>query len=197
IPSPALYCHIEMTRADRIALLLCSALLITFTSIAWLAARTKSPAYDEPYHAMSAWVALHRGDFRIDSEDPPLWKYWAALPDGVGALIANFGGDDGRSIPKVPPRQWYWCVTTLYRTPANDAESFIARSRAMMLVIAVGLGALTVWWAWRLKGAVAAVVVAAPFAFDPKLLAHRPLVQHDLVFNLALLRLVYLLSPPL
>ncbi|HSV14693.1 MAG TPA: hypothetical protein VLI90_10555 [Tepidisphaeraceae bacterium] len=178
---------------NRVTLLSSFALLASFATIAWLAARSKSPTYDEPYHAPSAWVALHRGDFRIDSEDPPLWKYWAALPNGRDALRADFAGDVWRSIPSNLPRQWYWCVTTLYRTPGNDAEAFIARSRAMMLIIGVALGALTAWWAWRLKGAVAAITAAGLFAFDPNFLAHAPLVKNDVVFALSMLALLLVL----
>jgi hypothetical protein len=180
-------------RANRLALLVCSTLLVSFALIAWLAVSAKSPTYDEPYHAPSAWIALHRSDFRIDSEDPPLWKYWAALPNGRDAISADFTGDTWQSIPRNLPRQWYWCVTTLYRTPGNNAEAFIARSRAMMLIVGIGLGAMIAWWAWRLKGAVAAIVATTLFALDPNFIAHAPLVKNDVVFALSMLSLVFVL----
>jgi len=49
-----------------------------------------------------------------------------------------------------------------------------------MIALGVALGAVIAWWAWRLRGPVAAVVALAAFCFDPTILAHAPLLKNDL-----------------
>src|ERR1039458_502048 len=139
-----------MMRKNRIAAAICAILLIAFASLAWLAVSTKSPTWDEVDHAPAAWTHLWFHDFRLDCENPPLWKYWAALPNARNSLSADFRSPLWTDQPRHFYLEWEWCVRTLFRTPGNDGERFIARSRAMMLVLGVGLGALVGWWAWRI-----------------------------------------------
>src|SRR5688572_28964421 len=70
----------------KVAIVACAGLLIVFALLAHFAVASKSPTYDEPLHAVGAWLHLHKGDFRVNPEDPPLWHYWAALPNGPNAL---------------------------------------------------------------------------------------------------------------
>ena len=175
----------------RLTATLCVLLLTFFAVTAWKAVQAKSPAYDEPYHAISSWVQLRYSDFRIDNEDPPLWQYWASLPNGKSALRADFADDSWTSMPRSVVHQWYWGVQTLYRTPGNDAQKLIARCRAMMLSCAVVLGMLICFWAWRLGGGLAAVVAALLFCLDPNFLAHSPLMKNDIAFAMSMFALVF------
>jgi hypothetical protein len=168
--------------ATRGATALCALLIATYAVVAWSAVSTKSPTFDEPYHALSAWVQLHRRDYRIDNEDPPLWQYWASLPNGPGALSADFDGPVWRSVPQQLLNQWYWGVQTLYLTNGNDADRLVMRCRAMMLVVAVAVAAAVAAAAGRLGGPVAAVVAAGLFCLDPNFLAHGPLMKNDVAF---------------
>jgi hypothetical protein len=180
------------TRSGLVTLAVCVGLLVVFTSVAWLAIGTKSPTFDEPYHALSAWTNLHYFDYRIDCEDPPLWKYWAALPNGKDALSANFSVDSWTSQPQKLQLEFPWTVQTLYRTAENNSsDRFVRRSRAMMLVFGPLLGGLIGWWAWRIGGGVAAIVATGLFCLDPNFIAHAPLVKNDVVFSLVMCALVY------
>src|SRR2546423_1315200 len=71
---------------DRLAIAACSLLLVLFMTLSYSAVLTKSATYDEPMHALAAWAHVHLGDFRINFEDPPLWQYWATLPNGSNAI---------------------------------------------------------------------------------------------------------------
>ena len=166
-------------------LLCCAALLATYAAVAWSAAGRMSPTFDEPYHALSAWVQLHRHDYRIDNEDPPGWQYWASLPNGRSALSADFADPHWQHMGGDINDQWVWLAKTLYRTPGNDPTRLITRARAMMLVVAVALGIGIAGWAWRLGGPVAAVVATAAFALDPNFLAHGPLMKNDVAASAA------------
>jgi hypothetical protein len=178
---------------QKSAVITCSALLLLFATVAWLAVQTKGATCDEPYHALSAWVQSHYHDFRIDNEDPPLWQYWASLPNGKSALRADMNGVVWKSIPASVAQQWYWGVQTLYRTPGNDPDRFITRCRAMMLVLAVGLGLMICVWSWRVGGPVAAIVATALFSLDPNFLGHGPLMKNDVVFALSMFALAFAL----
>jgi uncharacterized membrane protein len=164
-------------------------LLILFTAISWLAVCTKSPTFDEPYHATAAWVQLWRHDFRLDPQNGALWHDWCGLATRPDSLSANFDADRWREIPDNLLLQWPWLVQTLYRTPGNDAARFIDRQRAMSLVLAIGLGALTAAWATRIAGPLAAIAATVLYCFDPNFLAHAPLVKNDVAFSLVLLAL--------
>ena len=183
---------VRSVRCGWVALAICVALLILFTCVAWGAVRTKSPTFDEPYHALYAWTNLRYFDYRIDCEDPPLWKYWAALPNGKNSLSGDFSASSWTHQPERMELEWVWAVQTLYFTPANNSsDRFVQRSRAMVLVFGPLLGGLIGWWAWRIGGAVAAIVATALFSFDPNFLAHAPLMKNDVVFSLAMFALVY------
>jgi hypothetical protein len=169
---------------------LCGVLLIAFAIIAWLAVSTKSPTYDEVYHAPAAWTHLWHHDFRIDFEDPPLWKFWAALPNR-NALHADFNSPTWQDEPQKLYLEWWWTVRTIFHTPGTQADQVIARSRAMMLPLGILLGGLIGWWAWRINGALAAIVATSLFALDPNFLGHSPLIKNDIVFSLAMLALMY------
>ncbi len=79
---------------SRLALAAIAALLVTFAALAFFAVSSKSPTYDEPLHALGAWQHLWLHDFRVNPEDPPLWHYWAALPNGPHAIKSDTHSSD-------------------------------------------------------------------------------------------------------
>ncbi|MDQ3439541.1 MAG: hypothetical protein M3478_04240 [Planctomycetota bacterium] len=168
----------------------CALLLAFFAFVAWRAVSSKSPTYDEPLHAVGAWLHLHERDFRVNPEDPPLWHYWAALPNGRGALNPRMDDERFKIVADDVFREWAYVVEVLYRTAGNDGEAIVSRSRAMMLVVGVVLGGVIAWWSWRLGGAVAALTATAAFALDPNFIAHAPLVKNDVSLTLVMLLLV-------
>lgn len=177
--------------APRIASSLCVALLAVFALMAWCGIREKNATYDEVLHAPAAWMHARYHDFRIDPEDPPLWQYWAALPHWISPLRVDTHSTSWETMPQDLMAQWQWCVETLYRTPGNDPDAFINKSRAMMLTAALGLGAVMGWWAWCLGGGLAAVATIFVFTFDPNFLAHAPLVKNDVALSFILLALAF------
>lgn len=170
---------------------ICLALLVLFAALAYLAVRTKSPTYDEPLHAASAWQALREHDFRVNTEDPLLWKYWAALPVYGTAFDTKFSEKQLADVSEDAGLQWPFIVAFLYRTPGNVPllENFFARQRMMMLLVGVGLGVLIAWWSRALGGMIAAVVATTLFALDPNFLAHASLVKNDVALSLVMLAL--------
>src|SRR5687768_4021136 len=173
------------------ALLACGALLVVFAALSWGAVVTKSPTGDEPLHAAGAFVKRFHADFRVDPEDPPLFGYWAMIPHGRGTLAVDLAAPAYLEMTRYMWRQWEWVIQTLFRTPGNDLDRFITRSRAMMLVLGVGVGVMVALWARLLAGPTAAVAATALFALDPNFLAHAPLVKNDVAMALLMLALAH------
>ena len=111
-----------------LGLALCAALLAGYAALAWGAVRTKSPTFDEPLHALAASIALEQRDFRIDYDNPPLWKLWAALPNAAAPPRFDPGDPHWQRIPSDLLQQWPFTMQTLYRVPGNDPDRLIGRS---------------------------------------------------------------------
>ena len=173
------------------ATLACAALLLAFAALSWSAVSTKSPTGDEPLHALGAYVKRFCADFRVDPEDPPLFGYWAMLPHGRRTLEVDVTAPAFARMLDYMWQQWDWVVPTLFRTPGNHPDRFIARSRAMMLLLGVALGAVIALWARQLAGPVAMVAATALYALDPNFLAHAPLVKNDVPLALLGFALAY------
>jgi hypothetical protein len=169
----------------------CVGLLAAFAGLSWTASETKAPTFDEPLHAAAAWTLTHRGDFRVNPEDPPLWQYWAALPHGADALDVRLDTPLWNQLKGEINRHWWWVTDTLFRSPANDGDTFIRKSRAMMLAVGVALGAMIAFWAWKLGGTIAALAATALYALDPNFIGHSALVKNDVAFSLAMLAAIF------
>src|SRR4051812_40630274 len=62
-----------------LTLLACGVIAAAAVWVSYSALLTKSATLDEPLHAASAYAATYLHDYRLDPENPPLWKYWVAL----------------------------------------------------------------------------------------------------------------------
>lgn len=160
----------------------CAALLIAFALLAWSAVIGKSATGDEPLHAVSAYTSTFLGDFRVDPEDPPLWKYWAMLPHHRGELTPQLQ----RQHLSDPTADFLLSAVALWRSPGVDGARFIIQSRLMILLVGLGLGAILMVWGWAAAGAGGAIVATFLFCLDPNFLAHAPLVKNDVAITFAL-----------
>jgi hypothetical protein len=193
------------TSARRYALvkwtiLPCAALLGAFYLMAWKSVETKSATVDEPLHACAGYLHLFERDFRINPEDPPLWKYWAMLPHRAGELRPDPDVDLWNAQLNEVGYQFVITSRRLYQVPGNDGAVFIDESRTVMLLIGVFLGAVLACWTWILSTLVAPAHAPAPptahaaavatitatilFCFDPTILAHAPLIKNDVALSL-------------
>ncbi len=173
------------------------ALAIAHVLIAGLAARTKSPTFDEPMHALGAIAAWHLGDFRINPEDPPLWRYWAALCVGKSEVVIDQTSSAWNEIPAAFDRQFRFVHKTWFASPANRPLETIGRMRWMMSILGGALVLAAAWLARELIGAsggnassLAALIVAAMVAFEPNLLGHSPLIKNDVAQTLCFVLLM-------
>lgn len=179
------------TRQNQITIALLALMLTAFAVLSYGSARTKSATTDEPLHAMSAFMRLHYGDFRVDTEDPPLFGYWAMLPHAGDVLKVDLTPQSWQVMLVYPWTQWNWVGPTMYRTSGFDPDAFLNRSRAMMTALGVMLGIIIAWWAFDLGGRLAALVACGLYCFDPTFLGHAPLVKNDVPLALVMTGLVF------
>jgi hypothetical protein len=180
-------------RNNALALIVCGILLTTYASTSWLAWQNKGITLDEPLHLVTAVLQIRQGNFRIDQDNPPLWKDYFIL--GCAALNMQLlpppGGDSGDISVGFTTTDY--ASMSLFRTPGNDAHALINSARARMLPLAVVLGVLIAVWAWRLAGPLAACVSVAAFSLDPNFLAHGLLVKNDVPITLLFTALMFTL----
>ncbi len=165
----------------------CAGLLAVFAALSWFAVETKCATFDEPLHAASAYVSTFDSEYRIDPEDPPLWKYWAMLPHHTGELYIEHQGKGWDWAIVQPRNQSVWAGHMLYNTTGVDGTGFIERTRMMFLPLGVIAGAAMALLSYRLFGRIAAIVTTVLFSFDPTFLAHSPLVKNDVSITLVML----------
>lgn len=178
-------------RGRRWAIAACAILLALFAGLSYSAALSKSATFDEPLHLVGGYVHCYFRDYRINPEDPALLGAWAALPHGRGAIVVDTTSPAFQASAARIGNEWAFVTDTLYRTPANRADSILNTSRAMFTLLGIATGALIALWSWKLSGAVAAVVATFFFAFDPNFLAHASLVKNDVMLSLVTLAMAF------
>jgi hypothetical protein len=139
---------------------------------------------------MGAWVQTHYDDFRCNPEDPPLWKYYVAVGTDKNELTLRHDANWDAMLKDLPAPSVHFANDVLYKTPGTDADKLLRAAHVRMLFLGVALGAGIAWWAWRLAGALAAVVAAGAFCLDPNFLAHSILVKNDVPITLVFLLLM-------
>jgi 4-amino-4-deoxy-L-arabinose transferase-like glycosyltransferase len=138
----------------------------------------ETQTWDEGIYLAAGYSYLKTGDFRFDSEHPPLGKLINALP--LLLLNPSLPGDSpGWGVGEQVP----YGIRFLYqnRVPA-DRMLFLARSMTILLTLALGLGLAI--WTRRHFGASAALFALFLFCFDPNIIAHGRYVTNDLVVTL-------------
>ncbi|MGB7158170.1 MAG: hypothetical protein WBD40_08900, partial [Tepidisphaeraceae bacterium] len=94
----------------------CAALLAGFALVAFAAVARKSATVDETTHTVAAWSHLKQGDFRVNPEDPPLWKFTAARPNAAVALPVERESALWTGALANADEWWRWCRAVLYGT---------------------------------------------------------------------------------
>jgi len=133
---------------------------------------------------MQAYMGRWHGDYRVDSADPQLWMRWIGLGLPRSIIKVDLSGPAWPALLHEFGESWRWYVPLLYRTPVNDPELFINHARRMTVIVSIGLGALTAWWAWQLAGRLAAIAASICFSFDPNLLGHGAVLKNDIAIAL-------------
>jgi 4-amino-4-deoxy-L-arabinose transferase-like glycosyltransferase len=150
--------------------------------------RANSQTVDEATHLAAGYSYLVTGDFRLDSEHPPLIKMLQALPL---FLIYKLPFDADRD-------HWhekgdYLIGRDFLYQSTLPADRILSVSRQVNLLLGGLLIALMGWWAYRLWGGRAAALAVSLASLEPNLVAHSALVTTDVGIALFMFLTIYLL----
>jgi hypothetical protein len=150
-------------------------LLAVYYVLAVSAAARKSMTFDEMAHLTAGYTYWAFNDYRLHPEN-------GNLPQRLGALPAVLGG---ALFPQLDQPAWtssnvYTIGDQFLYSSGNDADTLLRRSRAMMALLGVALGALIYAWTRRLVSPAGGWVSLLLFVFSPTFLAHGPLVTSDM-----------------
>jgi hypothetical protein len=182
---------LRFVRAHR-AEALCFCLLLVMAFNMFMAISHKGITIDEIVHIPAGYYHLIAGDFQLNNEHPPLIKMWAALP--LLLLQPN------ESPPTEAEKQGTFNGLTFsyehrfWQKNQVQFERILFWTRAMMIVLAMALGALIFAYARTLFGTRAGVIALALYTLEPTVLAHGRIVHTDLASALGFLFFFFTLS---
>ena len=147
-----------------------------FVTLQVVAQSQNSATWDEPMHLTAGYIALAKGDYRLDPSHPPFIRMWAALP-----LLAMPIRIDETALNGAPP-EWGGDPYEFARRFVfvhNDADQLIFAARSMIVVWGVVLGILVFAWAYEWLGFVPAVLALIFYTLEPNIGAHASLTTTD------------------
>ncbi|MET0650159.1 MAG: glycosyltransferase family 39 protein [Pyrinomonadaceae bacterium] len=155
---------------------LCACLLVlmgaNLLSVVW----RKGLTADEFYHVPAGYYHLTAGEFRVNTEHPPLLKMLAAWP----LLFVGVEAPPPRYDPAAEPRERTEQTLALFwRANTARFETVSFWSRVPVVLITLALGWLIFVYARRLFGPRAALLAVLLYSFEPTVLAHGRVVQTD------------------
>ena len=147
------------------------------------------PTFDEGAHLAAGYGYWRTGDLRMNHEDPPLLKWWWALP-----LVVGERPPYPQAVAEATNRDhWHVGIAFLYDSGV-PYQRLLKPARRMNLALGCGIVLLAGWWASRLWQCRFAGLAAMAFAaFDPNLLALSCVLSTDAGFAFFALLASYLL----
>lgn len=137
--------------------------------LGWGAA-TDGVTIDELVYIHAGYRHLCDNDFRLNPEQPPLAKQWAAL---------GLAGMELRIDPPEKGAGDEWTSAYRFIHVDNAARPVVGRARAAAIVLTILLVVVVAAWALEAVGGRAARIAAALLVFHPSILAHGHLVTTD------------------
>jgi 4-amino-4-deoxy-L-arabinose transferase-like glycosyltransferase len=183
----AAWVSLEGRRAEALCACLLLLLGATLLSVVW----RKGLTADEFYHVPAGYYHLTAGEFRVNTEHPPLVKMLAALP----LLFVGIEAPPPRYEPSAEPRERTEQTLALFwraNTARFETISFWTRVPAVLITLA--LGWLVFVFARRLFGPRAALLAVLLYVFEPTVLAHGRVVQTDVPAAFSYLLFFYALD---
>ncbi len=155
-----------------------AALLAVMAVAMFTSALQESDTWDEGAHLVAGYAYWKTGSYAIGADHPPLGRLWEALP--LLAFPLDFPVDQAAyekgDLPALGRAFLYH-----NRVPA---ETILAVSRAMTMLVTLALGFVLAFWTRAHFGAAAALGALALFAFDPNFLAHGRYTTNDVIVAL-------------
>ncbi len=162
--------------AARRAEALCVCLLLLMAANLFAVVSRKGLTADEFYHIPAGYYHLTAGDFHLNSEHPPLFKMFAALPL---LLVRPVAPTPNYAAASEPRKRTEETLALFWRANTARFETVAFWPRVPMVLLTLALGWLVFVYARQLFGARAALFAVALYSFEPTVLAHGRVIQTD------------------
>jgi hypothetical protein len=157
--------------------------ILVFAFISFSAILQKSLTFDEPLHLYAGYSYLKWGDFRINTEHPPLVKILAALPLMAVELKTGEITQAQRDLIQLN-KDYGWELANQFIYANRDNQHFLLYPKLVMIGLAALLGLFVFLWARDIYGLHAAFAALVLYCLDPNILAHSSIIHTDLPFAL-------------
>ena len=147
--------------------------IFLFLTISLTSEREKNATLDECAHLPAGYTYVASGDFRLNTEHPPLIKVLSAIP-----LLFLKPKIDFEDQTWKEGKQWDFGIKFLYEW--NDADRLLFWGRVPVILLSLIFGFCVCACARDFYGEKAGYVALALYFFNPDLLAHGQLVTTDL-----------------
>jgi len=158
----------------RYWILLPIAAAVAYLILSTHAARVETPTVDEFAHVPAGCAYWEHGRLDLYCKNPPLLKYWMALPVVL---------DERADVPAItdPPWDWGPWKYGVRFMHANRAHYFDLFFRARLMIVVLGLltGVILFRWTAELFNSRTASIVTSLFFLSPTVLAHAHLATTD------------------
>jgi len=136
-----------------------------------------SMTYDEPLHISAGYSKLKTGDYRMNTEHPPLMQMIESLP----LLIIN---------PKLNLEDKSWTNKNMmeftrrfFFVENNNPQQLLQYARMLIILLTIILALFVFKWTKEMLGTKAGLLALLIFVFEPNILAHGNLTTTDLGFT--------------
>lgn len=162
-------------------------LLSVFVCLAVSSMLQKSGTCDEiAHHIPSGYILLTRGDYKVDTAQPPLARYIVALPLRFFMKIC------------IPADKEQWRLSDRSKFGKDfffkynkEPRKILFLSRIMVVLIGVLCGVILFIWARQLYGEKAAILSLFLYSMSPNILAHSSLATTDMIATCFMLLSLY------
>lgn len=152
-------------------------LLSVFAILTISSMRQNSATCDEiAHHIPVGYVLLTKGDFKMDTSQPPLPRYIVALPL---KLFMNINMPDDKAVWRVPDRSSFG--RDFFYKYNNGQIRMVFFARMAVVVIGILCGLLLFTWTKSLFGKYSALFSLFLYALSPDMLAHSALATTDMI----------------
>lgn len=139
----------------------------------WASVVEESQTFDEAVHLSAGYSYWKSGDFKLNTEHPPLGKLLCSLPLLFLPLDPHFDSEGWRL-----PDQTAYSQKFLYENRV-DADRLLLYGRSVTIVLTLCLALVVAWWARERFGATVALAALFLFVTDPNVLAHGRYITTD------------------
>ncbi len=156
------------------------ALVVVFALAGAVSLGLDAATFDETAHVAAGLSYVERGDYRLNTEHPPLAKLWAAWPVVLlGRSTVDYGSPAWSGAD--PWVLGFEALNGARGSPERrDPLRQLLPARLAMLTLGVCLGGIVLAWSFELWGGRGALVSLFLFCLSPTMLAHARLVTTDL-----------------